>query len=105
MPGGRGVVEGNEIPYQPAAAAKKRENFAKRDTLDPEARCFLPGVPRVMYMPFPFQIVQTPRQIVMLFEYLHATRNIFMDSPHPKGAHRVVDGGLPRAVGRRRAGR
>jgi hypothetical protein len=85
MPGGRGVVEGNEIPYQPAALAKKRENFAKRDTLDPEVKCFLPGVPRVMYMPFPFQIVQTPRQISMLFEYLHATRNVFMDSPHPKG--------------------
>jgi hypothetical protein len=85
MPGGRGVVEGNEIPYQPAALAKKRDNFAKRETLDPETKCFLPGVPRVMYMPFPFQIVQTPRQITMLFEYLHATRNVFMDTPHPKG--------------------
>ncbi len=84
MPGGRGVVEG-ELPYNPAAAAKKRENFAKREMLDPEARCFLPGVPRIMYMPFPFQIVQTSRQISMLFEYVHATRNIFMNSPHPKG--------------------
>ena len=46
---------------------------------------FLPGVPRIMYMPFPFQIVQTPRQITMLFEYVHATRNVFMNSPHPKG--------------------
>jgi hypothetical protein len=84
MPGGRGVVEG-EIPYQPAAAAKQRENFAKREALDPEAKCFLPGVPRIMYMPHPFQIVQTPGQIAMLFEYLHATRNIFMNTPHPKG--------------------
>jgi hypothetical protein len=85
MPGGRGVVEGGALPYQPAAAAKKRENFAKRDALDPEAKCFLPGVPRIMYMPHPFQIVQTAKQITMLFEYLHATRNVFMDSPHPKG--------------------
>ena len=85
MPGGRGVVEGGSIPYQPAAAAKKRENLAKREVLDPETKCFLPGVPRIMYMPHPFQIVQTPKQISMLFEYLHATRNVFMDSPHPKG--------------------
>jgi hypothetical protein len=85
MPGGRGVVEGGDLPYQPEAAAKKRENFAKREQIDPEAKCFLPGVPRVMYMPFPFQIVQTPRQVSMLFEYVHATRNVFMDTPHPKG--------------------
>jgi len=85
MPGGRGVVEGNEIPYNAAGLARKRENFAKRMTLDPEAKCFLPGVPRIMYMPFPFEIVQTPRQISMLFEYVHATRNIYVDSPHPKG--------------------
>src|SRR2546430_9330889 len=60
VPPGLGVVEGNEIPYQPAALAKKQENFANRLTADPtEARCFLPGVPRATYMPFPFEIVQT----------------------------------------------
>src|SRR5467141_3273571 len=61
VPPGLGVVEGNEIPYQPAALTKKQENFANRLTADPtEARCFLPGVPRATYMPFPFEIVQTP---------------------------------------------
>ena len=85
MPGGKGVVEGGEIPYNAAALAKKQQNFANRTKADPESKCFLPGVPRIMYMPFPFQIVQTPRQISMLFEYVHATRNVFMDSPHPKG--------------------
>ena len=84
-PAGFGVVEGNELPYQPAALAKKRDNYAKRQTLDTEASCFLPGVPRIMYMPFPFQIVQTPGTIMMLFEYVHATRNIFMNTPHPRG--------------------
>ena len=59
VPGGQGVVEGNEIPYQPWALAKKKENYEQRATLDPEAKCYLPGVPRLTYMPFPFQIVQT----------------------------------------------
>src|SRR5450432_3924291 len=45
-PAGFGVVVGNEIPYLPAAAAKKKENFANRAKLDPEAKCYLPGVPR-----------------------------------------------------------
>ena len=85
MPGGAGIVEGNEIPYRPEALAKKHDNFANRMTADPETKCFLPGVPRIMYMPFPFEIFQTARQISMLFEYVHATRNIYFDTPHPEG--------------------
>ncbi|HKC40518.1 MAG TPA: hypothetical protein VKC15_13325, partial [Gemmatimonadales bacterium] len=57
VPAGRGVVEGNEIPYRPEALAKKQENFKNRQQLDPENRCILPGVPRVTYMPYPFRIV------------------------------------------------
>ena len=68
VPAGQGVVEGNEIPYQPWAATKKRENYENRRTADPEARCFQPGVPRITYMPFPFQIVQTPTYIAILYE-------------------------------------
>jgi len=86
VPGGQGVVEGNEIPYQPWAAAKKKENFAKRETLDPETSCFLPGVPRLTYEPFPFQIVQTPKELTVLYEYIHAVRNIYTNgSAHPPG--------------------
>lgn len=85
VPAGQGVVEGNEIPYQPWAAEKKKENFQNHTTADPEARCFLPGVPRITYMPYPFQIVQTPNQIIILYEYVHAVRNIFIGSPHPRG--------------------
>jgi len=85
VPAGLGVVEGDEIPYQPAAAAKQRENFANRATADPESKCYLPGVPRIMYMPYPFQIFQTPTHIAMTFEYVHAVRRIFMNTPHPDG--------------------
>ena len=86
VPAGQGVVEGNEIPYQPWAAMKKRENYENRRTADPEAKCFQPGVPRVTYMPYPFQIVQTPTYVAILYEYNHVTRHIYADgTPHPKG--------------------
>ena len=83
MPGGAGVVEGDEIPYRPSARLQKEENFRNRETADPEASCYLPGVPRITYMPFPFQIVQFADRIVILYEYLHTTREIYMDGrPH-----------------------
>ena len=56
VPAGQSVVEGNEIPYQPWALQKKQENFKNRATADPATKCYLPGVPRITYMPFPFQI-------------------------------------------------
>ena len=86
VPGGQGVVEGGEIPYQPWAAAKQKENFANRMTADPENNCSLPGVPRAMYMPFPFQIGQSRTHMVIASEYTHTLRIIPTDgSKHPEG--------------------
>jgi hypothetical protein len=83
VPAGLGIVVGDEIPYQPAAREQQKKNYQNRAAEDPLARCFLPGVPRVMYLPFPFEIVQTPKHIGMAFEYAHATRTIFLDgTPH-----------------------
>ena len=76
---GPGVVEGGPIPYQPAAAAQKKQNSEKRLTLDPEIKCYLPGVPRANYMPYPFQIIQTPKFIMMVYTYAGAVRTIYMD--------------------------
>ena len=85
-PAGLGVVEGNEIPYQPWALKKKQENFENRATLDPDARCLLPGVPRITYQPYPFQIVQQADKVNILYEYNHALRHIYMNgNPHPEG--------------------
>ncbi len=81
IPAGIGVVEGGAIPYKPEAAAKKKENAAHRLELDPEVKCFLPGVPRATYMPFPFQIVQAPNRILMNYEYTGAVRLINMGAP------------------------
>ncbi|MGA2713593.1 MAG: hypothetical protein ABSG41_10855 [Bryobacteraceae bacterium] len=84
IPPGLGVVEGNEIPYQPWALAKKKENFANRKTADlTEASCYLPGVPRITYMPYPFQIAQTAKAIAFSYEFDHALRIIHMEGQHP----------------------
>ena len=79
--GGLGVVEGDEIPYQPWAAAKKKENAEHWLASDPEIKCYLPGVPRATYMPFPFQIVQAPKVILISYEFAGATRSINMAKP------------------------
>ena len=85
VPAGLGIVEGGAIPYLPSALARRKENFERRLTDDPEARCYMAGVPRITYMPYPFQIVQTPTQVTMLYEYVHSVRPIHLNSPHPPG--------------------
>jgi hypothetical protein len=79
IPAGLGVVEG-EIPYKPEALAKKKENAANRLKLDPEAKCYLPGVPRATYMPYPFQILQSRQHIMIVHEFAGAVRTIYMEN-------------------------
>jgi len=80
IPPGPGIVEGGLLPYQPAAAEQKRKNLESRLTLDPEIKCYLPGVPRANYMPYPFQIIQTPKHIMMVYTFARAVRTIYMDN-------------------------
>jgi len=85
-PAGTSVVVGGAIPYQPWALERRRENYANRLTEDTDAKCFLPGVPRVTYMPYPFRIIQTPERIDMSYEYVGALRHVFTNgAPHPSG--------------------
>jgi hypothetical protein len=96
-PGGQGIVEGNEIPYQPWAVAKKKENADKRLMIkvtgddsqhltgDPEAKCYRPGIPRATYMPYPFQIFQTDDQILIVYEFKNASRTIYLTDEYPEG--------------------
>jgi hypothetical protein len=83
VPGGMGIVEGDEIPYQPWAAARKKENQEHWLDRDPEIKCFQPGVPRAMYMPHPFQIIQDTTKIQMMFEYANAQRTIHLNKMEP----------------------
>ena len=81
-PPGPGVIEGDgQIPYLPAAAEQQKKNFADRLKLDPEVKCYMAGVPRSTYMPYPFQIVQSPHTIMIAYEYAGAVRSINMDKP------------------------
>ncbi|HYR92530.1 MAG TPA: hypothetical protein VE422_51290 [Terriglobia bacterium] len=95
VPPGLGVVEG-EIPYKPEAIARKKENQQNWLTADPEIKCYLPGVPRATYMPYPFQILQSASAIFFNYEYAGAVRNIFLKDPGPP----PVDSWMGQSVGR-----
>ncbi len=96
VPSGIGVVVGGEIPYTPEALAKKKDNQANWLTRDPEIKCYLPGVPRATYMPFPFQILQSDKAFFIGYEYAGAVRNIYLKDPGPP----QVDTWMGQSVGR-----
>ena len=80
VPGSLGVVQGDgQIPYKPEAATLKQQNSENWIDRDPELKCYLPGVPRAMYMPYPFAIVQSTNKIHMTFAFSNAGRVIHMD--------------------------
>jgi hypothetical protein len=83
IPGGLGVVEGDELPYTPDGLKKKLENQANWLTRDPEIKCFLPGVPRATYQPFPFQITHSNSAFFIAYEFAGAVRNIYLKDPGP----------------------
>lgn len=81
VPGSMGVVEGDgEIPYKPEAAALKKANGENWIDRDPELKCYLPGIPRATYMPYPFQIVQGSNNIQMAYTFTNAARVVHMDN-------------------------
>jgi hypothetical protein len=87
---GKGVIEDpadGRIPYKPEALALKKQNYSKRATADPLKKCQMPGVPRLTYIPYPFQIVESANQpvIVFLSQYVHTVRNINMKGEHLDG--------------------
>ena len=80
VPGSLGVVQGDgQIPYTPEALARKQENVENWVDRDPEIRCYVPGIPRAMYMPYPFQIVQSTNKIHMAYTFASTARTIHMD--------------------------
>jgi hypothetical protein len=95
VPPGLGIVEGGDIPYKPEALAKKKDNQEHWLTADPEIKCYLPGIPRAVYMPYPFQIVQSASQIFIAYEYAGAVRNVYMKDPGPP----PVDSWMGQSVG------
>jgi hypothetical protein len=95
VPPGVGVVDG-ELPYLPAALAQKKKNQDNYLASDPEVKCYLPGVPRATYMPYPMQIFQSSKAFFIAYEYAGAVRNVYLKDPGPAPA----DSWMGQSVGR-----
>jgi hypothetical protein len=95
VPPSLGVVEGGEIPYKPGALATRKQNQADWINRDPEVKCYLPGVPRANYMPYPFQILQSNSAMSFVYEYAGAVRNVYMKDPGPA----LTDSWMGQSVG------
>ena len=80
VPAGQSVIEGGSIPYLPAALKQRDENMKGWPKSDPEAKCYMPGIPRATYMPYPFQIVQGQRDILFVYEYASSNRIVHMSN-------------------------
>ena len=82
IPAGQSVIDGDgKVPYKPEALAQRDENRAGWPKSDPETNCYLPGIPRATYMPFPFQIVQGGGDILFVYSYASANRLVNMGEP------------------------
>ena len=86
VPPGQGVVVGGEIPYQDWALEQKQANWDSRPTGDPETKCYLPGVPRATYLPYPFQILQGTDKMMIVYGFAEANRTIHMNVENPEPA-------------------
>ena len=80
-PASLGIVDGGRIPYTEAARRQRDENRADALANDPLTKCYMPGVPRANYLPFPFQIVQSRREILIAYEFAEANRILYVDQP------------------------
>lgn len=95
VPPSMGIVEGGEIPYLPAARTIRDQNREESVTRDPAIKCYLPGVPRATYMPFPFQIFQSESAFFITYEFAGADRNVYLQDPGPA----QVDSWMGQSVG------
>jgi hypothetical protein len=96
VPGSIGVVEGGTIPYAPEALKQKMDNKANWLDRDPEVRCLVGGIPRSMYMPYPFEIIQSANRVEMVFSYANTGRTIYLDKVEPP----PIDTGMGFSMGR-----
>jgi hypothetical protein len=96
VPWSWGIVDGGEIPYTAQALQVRNMNRENYLELDPEVKCYLPGVPRANYMPYPLQIFQSESMFFMAYEYAGAARNVYLVDPGPP----QVDSWMGQSVGR-----
>lgn len=100
VPASLGVVEGDgQIPYTTAAAATRQRNAEHWIDRDPELKCYVPGTPRAMYLPYPFQIVQSTDKVQVDFAFANAARTIHLDTVDPPPADTAMGYSLGRWEG------
>ena len=81
VPGSLGVVQGDaQIPYTPEALAMRSQNADHWIDRDPELKCYLPGTPRAMYMPYPFEITQSTNKVHIAYAFANTARTIHLDT-------------------------
>lgn len=85
IPGSNGVVEGGVIPYKPDTLARRNANAEHALARDPEVKCLLPGVPRATYLPYPFQITQGDKKVMIAYGFSNAGRTIHLDTVEDPG--------------------
>jgi hypothetical protein len=95
VPAGLGVVVGGSIPYLPGARDKQIENAENWLSRDPEIKCYLPGIPRATYLPYPFRIFHNADALFFAYEYAGAVRNIHLSDPGPA----PIDSWMGQSVG------
>jgi hypothetical protein len=78
IPAGQSVVRGGTIPYKPDALARRNDNRSTWPAADPEAKCYMLGVPRVTYHDMPFQIFQGDDDLLMVYPFAATNRVIHM---------------------------
>ncbi len=97
VPGSLGVVQDDgEIPYTPEALAIKQANAANWIDRDPELKCFLPGIPRATYLPYPFEITQSTNKVHMAYAFAGTARTVHLDTVEEPPA----EGWMGHSVGR-----
>ena len=80
-PAGLGIVKGGRIPYTEQARRIRDENKVNAIDKDPLTKCYMPGVPRANYLPFPFQIVQSEDVVLIAYEFAESNRIVYVDQP------------------------
>ncbi|HUN26769.1 MAG TPA: hypothetical protein VMU67_10700 [Steroidobacteraceae bacterium] len=70
-------------PYDALYAKRMKAFSAGKPIDDVTANCLPPGMPHIMVVPYPFELVQTPGRVLMLFEYAGQVRRIYLDGRRP----------------------
>jgi hypothetical protein len=97
VPPSLGVVEGGEIPYKPEGLARRTQNQQDWLNLDPEIKCYLPGVPRHLHA-LPISDSAKRERTDVRVRIRRRREEHLSERPWPRSG-RLVDGPVSRTLG------